>query len=36
MRIRRNPIDRSTRELVSFHLDRDGTWRFSGYVLRQP
>ena len=22
------------RELVSFHLDRDGVWRFSGYVLR--
>ena len=22
------------RELVSFHLDRDGTWRFSGYALR--
>lgn len=29
--------DKSTtmvRELVSFHLDRDGVWRFSGYVLR--
>lgn len=24
----------SRRELVSFHLDRDGIWRFSGYVLR--
>ncbi len=22
------------RELLSFHLDRDGIWRFSGYVLR--
>ena len=22
------------RELVSFRLDRDGVWRFSGYVLR--
>ncbi|MGJ7491142.1 DUF4019 domain-containing protein [Variovorax sp. ZT4R33] len=22
------------RELVSFHLDRDSIWRFSGYVLR--
>jgi hypothetical protein len=22
------------RELVSFHLDRDRIWRFSGYVLR--
>jgi len=24
----------SKRELVSFHLERDGVWRFSGYVLR--
>lgn len=24
------------RELVSFHLDPDRVWRFSGYVLRQP
>jgi hypothetical protein len=24
----------SMRELVSFHLDRDKTWRFSGYLLR--
>ena len=24
----------SMRELVSFHMDRDGVWRFSGYVLR--
>lgn len=24
------------RELVSFHLDSDRIWRFSGYVLRQP
>ncbi|SFP10941.1 Protein of unknown function [Variovorax sp. OK605] len=26
--------DSTLRELVSFHLDRDRTWRFSGYVLR--
>lgn len=25
---------RSQRELLSFHLERDGNWRFSGYVLR--
>ncbi|RZI66574.1 DUF4019 domain-containing protein [Variovorax guangxiensis] len=24
----------TVRELVSFHLDRDRVWRFSGYVLR--
>lgn len=24
----------TVRELVSFHLDRDKAWRFSGYVLR--
>jgi hypothetical protein len=24
----------SMRELVSFHMDRDRVWRFSGYVLR--
>lgn len=24
----------SKRELVSFHLDRDGVWRFSSYVLK--
>ena len=24
----------SKRELVSFHLERDGVWRFSGYVLK--
>lgn len=24
----------TVRELVSFHLDRDQTWRFSGYVLK--
>ena len=24
----------SRRELVSFHRERDGVWRFSGYVLR--
>jgi hypothetical protein len=26
--------DAVVRELVSFHLDRDRVWRFSGYVLR--
>ncbi len=26
--------DGTLRELVSFHLDRDRVWRFSGYVLR--
>ena len=26
--------DASRRELASFHRERDGTWRFSGYVLR--
>ena len=29
-----NKPDVTQRELVSFHLDRDRTWRFSGYVLR--
>lgn len=29
-----NKPDGTLRELVSFHLDRDRTWRFSGYVLR--
>jgi hypothetical protein len=29
-----NKPDTTLRELVSFHLDRDRTWRFSGYVLR--
>lgn len=24
----------SMRELISFHMDRDKVWRFSGYVLR--
>lgn len=24
----------TVRELVSFHYDRDATWRFSGYVIR--
>jgi len=24
----------SKRELVSFHLERDGVWRFSGYFLK--
>lgn len=26
--------NRTARELVSFRLDDDGTWRFTGYVLR--
>jgi hypothetical protein len=25
---------RTMRELVSFRLDEDGTWRFSGYVVQ--
>ena len=29
-----NAPDRAVREMTSFHLDRDGVWRFSGYVLR--
>lgn len=29
-----NRTSGSARELISFHLDRDGTWRFSGYVVR--
>ena len=29
-----NKPDGTLRELVSFHLDRDRVWRFSGYVLR--
>jgi hypothetical protein len=29
-----NKPDGTLRELVSFHLDGDRTWRFSGYVLR--
>jgi hypothetical protein len=29
-----NKPDSTLRELVSFHLDRDRIWRFSGYVLR--
>jgi hypothetical protein len=29
-----NKPDGTLRELVSFHLDRDRIWRFSGYVLR--
>jgi hypothetical protein len=29
-----NKPERTLRELVSFHLDSDRTWRFSGYVLR--
>lgn len=29
-----NKPDSTARELVSFRLDRDRTWRFSGYVLR--
>jgi hypothetical protein len=26
--------DRAVREMTSFRLDRDGTWRLSGYILR--
>ncbi|WP_198086844.1 DUF4019 domain-containing protein [Variovorax sp. E3] len=29
-----NRPENTLRELVSFHLDRDRMWRFSGYVLR--
>ena len=29
-----NKPEGTLRELVSFHLDRDRAWRFSGYVLR--
>jgi hypothetical protein len=29
-----NASDRVVRELTSFRLDRDGTWRLTGYVLR--
>ncbi|RYF75915.1 MAG: DUF4019 domain-containing protein [Comamonadaceae bacterium] len=29
-----NAVNRNVREMTSFHLDRDGVWRFSGYVLR--
>lgn len=29
-----NKPEGTVRELVSFHLDSDRTWRFSGYVLR--
>ncbi len=29
-----NRPDSTLRELVSFHLDHDRMWRFSGYVLR--
>jgi hypothetical protein len=29
-----NKPEGTLRELVSFHLDRDRIWRFSGYVLR--
>lgn len=29
-----NKANGTTRELVSFHLDRDRVWRFIGYVLR--
>jgi hypothetical protein len=29
-----NKPDGTQRELVSFHLDRDRIWRFSGYALR--
>lgn len=26
--------EQNARELTTFHLGRDGTWRFSGYVIR--
>ncbi|MBT2334595.1 DUF4019 domain-containing protein [Variovorax paradoxus] len=29
-----NASNRVVREMTSFRLDRDGTWRLSGYVLR--
>jgi hypothetical protein len=29
-----NAANRAVREMASFRLDRDGTWRLSGYVLR--
>ncbi|REN18855.1 DUF4019 domain-containing protein, partial [Mycobacterium tuberculosis] len=29
-----NRPDTTLRELVSFHLDTDRVWRFSGYVLK--
>jgi len=29
-----NKPEGSVRELVSFHLDQDRIWRFSGYVLK--
>lgn len=29
-----NRANASVRELISFHLDRDATWRFIGYVVR--
>ena len=29
-----NAANRVVREMASFRLDRDGTWRLSGYVLR--
>jgi hypothetical protein len=29
-----NRTSGSARELITFHLDSDGTWRFSGYVVR--
>ena len=29
-----NRTSASARELITFHLDPDGTWRFSGYVVR--
>lgn len=29
-----NKLPATMREFVSFHLDEDGVWRFSGYVLR--
>lgn len=29
-----NITDRAVREMTTFRLDRDGSWRLSGYVLR--
>lgn len=29
-----NAADRIVREMTSFHFDRDGIWRFAGYVVR--
>lgn len=29
-----NAANRVVREMTSFHFDRDGVWRFAGYVVR--